>query len=504
MGYITKEKLTASIRTMQGTADHMLKIWFVLKQMGMKERTGVSVTTSNPKAALVRLFGFHHHHGDYFIPFCHTERFFTMKADAGRSIIQTTLKQWLDNTSVGNDPTGYLHIEKANDGAIHVRPKRDYPIGLGFGRNGFARDENTQVKIPDVAFMAWFYREEEIEDNVLQLRKRLKHDLNLSDGEYVAIFVESPMSLGPLASQVLSPGVIAEVVENFLKNPEKPPEITDFAANYHDYESRVTSMTTISNGPIWLRDDPTTLLKWVVTKLKAKAVLLYGPPRTGKTRAVDTIFPRADKERATIQIHDGWGYDELVTALRPLGDSKWGYVPGELLKALQAGRKVIVLEEINRTQFTAAIGEVFSLLEESYRGKNNAIRLRNGDDFSIEADVLFLATMNSLDRSTERLDDAMFGRFTAIEFPPRVEALQPMLAEAGVEELVAKSVREVFAFILKFYPLGHGYFAGFGKETPFIAFYLTRIRPVLQAHLQGHRDTELGQIDNLVDRLFKQ
>ena len=49
----------------------------------------------------------------------------------------------------------------------------------------------------------------------------------------------------------------------------------------------------------------------------ARAVLLYGPPRTGKTRAIDLYTPRTDPKRETIQIHDGWGYDEIMVALRP-------------------------------------------------------------------------------------------------------------------------------------------------------------------------------------------
>jgi hypothetical protein len=111
-------------------------------------------------------------------------------------------------------------------------------------------------------------------------------------------------------------------------------------------------------------------------------------------------------------------------------------------------------------------------------------------------------TMNNLDRSTEDLDDAILGRVSAVEFPPRVEDLHELLKAAGVVEATSTAIRELFAKIQAVYPLGHGYFADFRNETKPIPFYLARIRPVLQSHLSGYRGTELSDIDEKVDQLF--
>ena len=52
------------------------------------------------------------------------------------------------------------------------------------------------------------------------------------------------------------------------------------------------------------------------------------------------------------------------------------------------------------------------------------------------------------------------------------------------------------------YRLGHGYFAGLRPGTSPLTYYRLRIRPVLQKHLQNHRDDELRAIDEKADHLF--
>jgi 5-methylcytosine-specific restriction enzyme B len=190
-----------------------------------------------------------------------------------------------------------------------------------------------------------------------------------------------------------------------------------------------------------------------------------------------------------------------MVGLRPEGD-RWEYRKGPLLNAIQGGKKQVVLEEINRTEFSQAIGEVFSLLEESYRGEDHSIRLRSGENFYIPADVLVICTMNTLDRSTEDIDDALFGRMAAIEFPPRVEDLHEMLDANAISSDVSDKLRQLFATILSVYQLGHGYFNGIKPNSNFLEYYITRIRPVLQKHLQNYKDDDLKMIDEKVNQLF--
>lgn len=505
MPYITRETLLHALLDLKGTADHMLKIWFTLKQMGLSDGASVIIDTSSSQSALQRLFGFGNPSGDFFVPFAHTERFMTMKHDASRSIIQTNLTRWAVSESVVTvNPNAYLDILQRDDKTLLISQGRNYPFGLGHGKNGFSLEDNSRVSIPLISFGFWYYRQQEFEDteNLLdKIQQLLRHDLKISIPELELIFTFGELSWKPtFQKRSLSDEEIYQTVQEFLASApdEKKYAISE---SYQEYSIKVNSMTTPIEGPKWLNYNPFHRLESIV-KDNGKAVLLYGPPRTGKTRAIDSIFPRNNPDRETIQIHSGWGYDELILGLRPSEDGLWSHKEGSFLKAIKSGKKCIVLEEINRTEFSQAIGEVFSLIENAYRGEKFGIRLKNGDSFYIPENTLIICTMNTLDRSTEEIDDAILGRMDAIEFPPRVEDLQEMLTILGFQEEQARNIRLLFAFIQQYYPLGHGYFAGIKPESDFVSFYLSKIRPVLQKHMKDYRDQELAAVDQKVDELY--
>ena len=263
-------------------------------------------------------------------------------------------------------------------------------------------------------------------------------------------------------------------------------------------------MVSQLDSPEWMRSNPEDDFR-AMLEIGTKAILLYGPPRTGKTRLIDSIIPRSDPTRSTIQIHDGWAYDHLVEGFQPDANGLWVWQPGPLKEAIQEQKKFIVLEEINRTAITQALGEVFSLIEEAYRGEENAIKLRSGEDFFIPDDVVFVLTMNTVDKSTEDVDDALMGRVAAIELPPRAQALLAMLTENGVPQAFHGPLSQLYSEILTVYPLGHGYFAGLGPDTNtevVIRHYKTRVRPVLVNFLGSLKLQDLQMVDNVVDELF--
>lgn len=504
MSFFDADSLKSAIEKLRGTADHMLKIWFTLKQMGMTEHHPVKVTTFSPTEALKRLFSYGHPEGKFFVPFAHTARFMTMQTDAARSIIQTNIVRWVDSGSVvGTDPTDYLDIVRSGNDVI-VKPGRKYPFGLGLGKLGFALDDDSRVSIPDVSFAVWYYRQHEFGDSVTipDLLKKLEEDLKLSGQEFDLIFVNDRDWEPTFQEDSLTDADIYAIVSSAIENSSSAKYRASFLLQetYGKYSTRIKSMITVSDRPKWLYHDPVHRLQKLIEE-GCKAILLYGPPRTGKTRAIDRIISRTSVDRETIQIHDGWGYDELMVGLRPDGNM-WRYIKGPLLQAINTRKKTIVLEEINRTQFTQAIGEVFSLIEESYRGESHGIRLRNNDFFFIPAETLIICTMNTIDKSTEDIDDALFGRLAAIEFKPRVEDLHNILRSNNISPEIAEKLRELFSSILEYYPLRHGYWAAFNNGSDPISFYVTRIRPVLQAHLEGYRDEDLANIDEKVDHLF--
>jgi 5-methylcytosine-specific restriction protein B len=503
MSYISTSCLKTALEQLWGTADHLLKIWLTLKRMGLEPGASpVKVTTSTPNSALNRLFAYGDRDGGFFVPFAHTARFATMKHDAARSIIQTNVKRWQESGSVVTvDPSGFLNFAAGADDEVLVSPSRTYPVGLGWGKNGFARENETRTTVPWLAFCAWHCRQTPIPPEANPdafIQDTTRTELHLSDAEIEAVFVQVRLDIDVQASKISDTQIYKAVSEHLAReNIVKEVVSTTFA----EHAQRIKSMVTLGDGPAWLQGAPDALLKNVLDA-GAKAVLLYGPPRTGKTLAVDALHPKGSK-RASIQIHDGWGYDELMVSMRPKPDGTWAWQAGPLLEAIRSNQKVIVLEEANRTPLTQALGEVFSLLEEKYRGPSNAITLRNGESFYIPEETLIIALINTLDKSTEDLDDAVYGRMAAIEFPPRVEALTSMLNTACIPPDESQRIREFFAMVQASYPLGHGYFATLKAGDSFIPFYKTRVRPVLQAHLDKLRQGELATIDNKVDQLFK-
>ena len=139
---------------MYGTAGHLLKIWFALKHMGLGTQTGgIEVDTSNSTPSLKRLFSCGASDGRFYIPFAHTPRYLTMKHDASRSIIQTTIQRWATSGSVVTcDPTEFLDISSSSGSKLLVSTGRRYPFGLGVDESGFALEDGKRVSIPITAF----------------------------------------------------------------------------------------------------------------------------------------------------------------------------------------------------------------------------------------------------------------------------------------------------------------------------------------------------------------
>jgi 5-methylcytosine-specific restriction protein B len=498
--FVDKKTLEFALRDLRGTADHLLKIWFTLKHMGMRAGHAVSIDTANSTPSLKALFACGDPSGRFYVPFAHTERYMTMAPDASRSIIQTTIRRWLTSGSVVTiDPTTYLSISEEAEGTLQVRPSRSYPEGLGYGRNGFALVEETRLAMPLRAFAIWYYRQEPLpdaDDLGGALIQRLTDDLNLSIAERDLVFSDDRERSISTSRTCLSDSEVFAVTQAAIAGDGSSSQVVQ--QSYDNYVLEVRSMSTPTFGrPEWLAGDPGELLQSTLEG-GAKAVILFGPPRTGKTRVVDHVLRRKRGER--IQIHNGWGYSELVLGLRPTGEGGWAYQAGPLLAAIRSKVDYVLLEEINRTDFSQAIGEVFLLIEDAYRGDGHSVRLQDGSKLSIPKDMLFLFTMNTLDRSTEAIDDALFGRMAAIEFPPRVEILSEMLEGAGIAN--AGRWREIFALVQQFHPMGHGYFATLTGSSDPITFYRTRLRPVLQKHLAGYRDDDLATIDEKFNELF--
>jgi len=505
--FVNGPTLRLALERMFGTAGHLLKIWLTLKHMGLSPGAApVEVDTSNSTPSLQRLFSCGAPDGSFYIPFAHTPRYLTMKHDASRSIVQTTIQRWATSGSVVTcDPTEFLEISQGEATKLQVSPARRYPFGLGSGESGFALRDGARVSLPIMSFAVWYGRKSPIPedaDPASFLFGQMLQELRISPAEKAVIFVDDDLAVETRASPLTDDDIFA-VCQPFIDGKrELTTKLNE--EDFNNYARRVRSMVSGLNLPVWLRTSPEEAVRELLG-VGAAAILLYGPPRTGKTRVIDMIVPRNSNTRCTIQIHDGWGYDHLVEGFKPDDDGNWIWTDGPLKQAIESGKTVIVLEEINRTLISQALGEVFSLIEEAYRGEANGIVLRSGKKISIPKNVVFLMTMNTVDKSTEDIDDALLGRVAAVEFPPRAEDLNEMLTTNGVQVDVRNRLAELFAEILRVYPLGHGYFSalkGDVDHTQVIRYYKTRVRPVLVNFFGDLKRQDLAKLDNIVDEMF--
>jgi 5-methylcytosine-specific restriction protein B len=190
-----------------------------------------------------------------------------------------------------------------------------------------------------------------------------------------------------------------------------------------------------------------------------KQVVLYGPPGTGKTyrakRVADRLIrsalltkygPKTYFEKAKtgemenevrgnihrLQLHPAYGYEDFIRGLHISSSGATEYRLGYLPRLVEKMRgedsdvpRVLILDELNRTDLSRMLGECFSLLED----RDQEIELPGLDStgtpmkMSIPKNLYVIGTMNLIDQSIEQMDFALRRRFLWVLCPFDGEAL---------------------------------------------------------------------------------
>ena len=223
------------------------------------------------------------------------------------------------------------------------------------------------------------------------------------------------------------------------KNPSESEDTVDVDVD-EDAPITLEALSSLTSLPLTFLDEMEQAL------LAKQQAVLVGPPGTSKTyiaRQFARYFVaqrpgRPQGSQHVLYMHANWTYEDFFEGIKPTATTNGvlAFQPQkgfflewtEQLKDFDsASRHVLVLDEINRCDTAAVLGELLQLLE--YRG--TTVRLLSGRQFVFPRNLYIIGTMNSADRSIGRMDLALRRRFLWLNLHPQPEALQRWLDRQG-------------------------------------------------------------------------
>ena len=239
-------------------------------------------------------------------------------------------------------------------------------------------------------------------------------------------------------------------------------------------------------------------------------VILYGPPGTGKTRLARGVAAKilrlasvdeleGEKERFQfVQFHPSYNYEDFVRGIRMETDDNGqvaykteNRVFGKMAERALANKgepHVLVIDEINRANVSAVLGELIYGLE--YRGKKvqTPYEVDGGYGLTVPSNLKVIGTMNTADRTIGQIDYAVRRRFAFVQCLPEPS----VVADARAKEFF-EMVDGVFVHLSADHDkedvcIGHSYFlaSGFGLARNIIY----QVVPILREYL---KDGVLGK-----------
>jgi len=166
-----------------------------------------------------------------------------------------------------------------------------------------------------------------------------------------------------------------------------------------------------------------------------------------------------------ITFHQSYDYSDFVQGIRPReqsGSMSFEFFKGPLRRIADAAAAsyrstsgpvpyVLIIDEINRGNVSKIFGELITLIEEDKRGVSGhnvgmSTRLlyekSDAPRFYLPPNLYIIGTLNTADRSVQRLDSAMRRRFDFEDIMPQPEILGGRL-EAFLAELNGRLLKEL-------------------------------------------------------------
>ena len=224
-----------------------------------------------------------------------------------------------------------------------------------------------------------------------------------------------------------------------------------------------------------------------------KAMILYGPPGTSKSyqarkmaegmiaealrknsanisEAISSLQNTLDSHIHVLQMHPNYTYDDFIIG-KSIDKGEIVVKPGKMLqiiKGIDTEDKIphfVILDEINRVDISRVFGELFTVMEASYRDKGVELSVNINDIPEKERDELnkkglinddklylkvpnnmyFIGTMNMIDFSLEQVDFALRRRFLWRLSTYDSKRLDEIISEKIKDNNISESIPDNFS-----------------------------------------------------------
>jgi len=152
------------------------------------------------------------------------------------------------------------------------------------------------------------------------------------------------------------------------------------------------------------------------------------------------------------------------------------------------GQFVLIIDEINRGNIAAIMGELITLIETDKRlgcpESQKALLPYSKEKFGVPPNLSIIGTMNTADRSVEALDTALRRRFSFIEMPPHYDLpeLDKEVAGVNLAELLKVINGRIEKLLDKDHLIGHSYFIGVDGVVDLSVIFNDKVVPLLQEY----------------------
>ena len=219
-----------------------------------------------------------------------------------------------------------------------------------------------------------------------------------------------------------------------------------------------------------------------------KIVALTGLPGAGKStiaRAVVERVTASDPYRfAEVQFHPGTSYEDFIEGFMPRPDGTGFELRSKTLRIFNRRARldpdgapyIILIEELNRADVQAVLGELLTYIEHRERSFRFAI---SGDEDRLAPNLFFLATLNPFDRSARPIDNAVMRRIHRIPISYSADEVKAAL-HRSLEPLVAERLGLWFDMYHSTLPFGPAEFYRAHNVADLSAIWQGTLLPFLQ------------------------